>query len=127
LVRSSTGTVWLIQRRYGLFTVFIYFTWPKVFDQLEVEQFPNRDAKVEAMTCRLTALMNESQKHLMEFLDKQNVATNSFWISNTMLVENASLELLQQLEKMGGIKEIRKEMMATIDRALVRKPTVIKQ
>lgn len=86
----------------------------EVLSKIETQQFANRDARADAVTSGLQELAKDSQKHLKEFLDSQTppVQYQSMWISNTLIIKNATLDLLQKLEKLGGIKEIREEHTA---------------
>jgi hypothetical protein len=94
----------------------------EVMDSLESREFPSRDAKVNAMTSELQALAEESQKSIKTFLDSQSsppIKYKSMWITNTLVIYDASLPLLLQVESLGGIKEIREEATAHTMRSVV--------
>lgn len=85
-------------------------------DQIEKQKFASQDEKSMAVTTGLQALADESQKDVKAFLDSQSppVKYESLWISNMVVIREAGLDLLQKLESIGGIKEIREEHTAHI-------------
>jgi len=88
----------------------------ELLDKVEAQQFASRDEKATAVTSGLQALADESQKDIRAFLDSQSppVQYESMWISNMLVIKEAGLDLLQKLESIGGIKEIREEHTAHI-------------
>lgn len=88
----------------------------EALDKVDAQNFTNRDERANAVTSELQALATESQKYVKEFLDAQTppVKYNSLWISNTLVVYEADWTIIQQLEQIGGIKEMREEHTAHI-------------
>jgi len=88
----------------------------EVLDQIDKQNFPNREERANAVTNGLKALADESQKHVKAYLDSLSPKPNyeSLWISNSLVVREATLEMVEGMAKVGGIKEIREEMTVHI-------------
>jgi len=85
----------------------------EVLDKIEKQKFPTREERANAVTNGLKALAEESQAEVKAYLDSLSPKPNyeSLWISNSLVVRECTLEIAQGMEKVGGIKEIREEMV----------------
>lgn len=86
----------------------------EALDKVEKMQFASRDERATAVTTELQKLADESQKPLKDFLTAQGANFESMWINNSIVVREATLDLLEKLEALGGIKEIREEAHVNI-------------
>jgi len=93
----------------------------EVFDRLEKQNFANMEERGDTMNKWLKEMAEECQGPLKKYLESQGAKFETMWINNTLQVHEATLPIVQGLEKFPGIKAIRGDaIVAEILRSVVR-------
>ncbi|KAE9043884.1 hypothetical protein PR001_g5587 [Phytophthora rubi] len=90
----------------------------------------SRGARISQLVASLKTSATNAQRPLLELLGEKTMtpaAITTFWISNQMLIVNASIELVRALELQHGssIAEIHEEQILTMDNFNVERTDLI--
>lgn len=82
------------------------------------QKFATRGARINAVVATLETLADSSQKSTRDFLDSRSIKYKSFWISNQIFIEGATLELAEELASLSSVDEISEEVVVQLDDTL---------
>lgn len=90
-------------------------------DKLQFQTFASRTQRLEALSDELIAIAESSQQSVLDILSQEKrIASSyeSFWISNSIYIADASSELIQKLTLLPNVEEIHQEHMIQLDRCV---------
>lgn len=83
-----------------------------VIEKINSQQFSSIVAKRTALTNAQIRFSNEAQANLRDYLERKEIPHESYWISNNILIPNATISLVRNLDRksdLNGISKIDKE------------------
>ncbi|CAL8133533.1 unnamed protein product [Orchesella dallaii] len=102
----------------GVATVVVSFNLEtqQVLDQINGMTFSNRGDKTTFMKTELEKLAATNQKNVLELLQNRSPAVQfkSMWISNQVIINNATKEVVESVANVPEVTTIREEHTATI-------------
>ncbi|KAI9991687.1 hypothetical protein PInf_017036 [Phytophthora infestans] len=84
-------------------------TGNELFSKIKGQKFSSRGHRVSALQDGLENLAKESQRGVHELLGKVSASfarSESFWITNQVYVQQATPDLIKQLEKVPGVQSV---------------------
>jgi hypothetical protein len=87
-----------------------------VYEQIEAngKQYTVRGQKMTDIREALISHNAQTQKALRQLLDSKSISYKTFWISNRMIIKEATLELVNELKSYPDVAQIRKEVVAQL-------------
>lgn len=86
-----------------------------VISQINSMSFTNDAEKRTALTDAQEAFTNVAQAPLKTFLNTMGVKSESFWINNKMVVQNADSRLINSISRIPGVAKIEKEPVINLE------------
>ncbi|ODM97993.1 Bacillopeptidase F [Orchesella cincta] len=83
--------------------------------RVEVLKFANRANKISHLVQNLKDLAKSTQKNALALLTTRTVSFRQFWASNELYVKGASVELVNSLAALPEVREIREELIITLE------------
>jgi len=83
--------------------------------RLEALKFANRANKVTHLVQDLKTLAKSSQKNAMNLLKAKTTSYRQFWASNELYIKGANAELVNSLAALPEVREIREELIITVE------------
>jgi len=87
----------------------------QVLEGVTARSFSNRVDRIQAVADALMFHADRTQKAVWTFLDSQKIEYSTFWISNQIFINDASLELAEKLATIAEIGEISEEIVVQLD------------
>lgn len=95
-----------------------------VIQRINQMSFPSPQAKRSALTQAQESFTNSVQAPLKTLMSTMGAKYESFWISNTAVVQNANSGLVNMISKIPGVAKVEKEPVLNLNPAVYGVPEV---
>jgi len=85
------------------------------YKQIEGKTYAVRGQKMTELRSALIAHIESSQKSLRQLLDSKSVSYKTFWITNRVIIPEASLELVHALAAHPDVAEVREKIVVPLE------------